>query len=179
MLVNGGDDRAGIAVEAVLGPVIADFLYHLAGNLGDVNIAGGGNLAHHMNEAGSRRGFAGHAGLRVLGDDGVQHTIRDLVANFVGMSLRYGFGCKESFCHNDFLLSVLGAKNTPPGGGVLYSDTPSSFDRLPPDLAPCALQVAGLHWAVPSTTLDKAIQLSKAIIEQPPLLVKGFFPFSA
>ena len=44
-------------------------------------------------------------------------------------------------------------------------DAPSSFDTLPPDLAPCVnTQVAGLHRAVPSTTLDKAIQLSRAII---------------
>ena len=35
---------------------------------------------------------------------------------------------------------------------------PSSFDPLPPDLAPCGLpQVAGLHRAVPSATLDKVI----------------------
>ena len=42
---------------------------------------------------------------------------------------------------------------------------PSSFDTLPPDLAPCVYaQVAGLHRAVPSTALDKAIQLSEVII---------------
>ena len=35
------------------------------------------------------------------------------------------------------------------------------FRSLPPDLAPCGLpQVAGLHRAVPSATLDKGIQLS-------------------
>ena len=32
----------------------------------------------------------------------------------------------------------------------------SSSFVLPPDLAPCNLQVAGFHRAVPSTTLDKA-----------------------
>ena len=52
---------------------------------------------------------------------------------------------------------------------------PSSFDTLPPDLAPCAsAQVAGLHRAVPSTTLDKAIQLSAPhYISVRPLLSRG------
>ena len=36
----------------------------------------------------------------VLGDDGVQHRVGDLVADFVGMSLGDGFRGKQSFCHS-------------------------------------------------------------------------------
>jgi hypothetical protein len=40
-----------------------------------------------------------------------------------------------------------------------------SIDFTPPDLAPFAsAQVAGLHRAVPSTTLDKAIEFSYEVI---------------
>ena len=38
LLVNGGNHRAGLAVEAEFCPVIADLLHHLPGNLGDVHI---------------------------------------------------------------------------------------------------------------------------------------------
>ena len=99
LLVDGGDDGAGVAVKAELGPVIADVPHHLAGDLGDVHIAGGGDLAHHMDQAGGHRGLAGHPGLGVLGQDGVQHRVRDLVADLVGMPLGNGLGSKQSFCH--------------------------------------------------------------------------------
>ena len=113
LLVDRGDDGAGLAVKAELGPVIADLLHHLAGQLGDIHIAGGGDFPHDVDQAGGRRGLAGHPGLGVLGDDGVQHRVGNLVADFVGMSLSNGFGCKESLCHNVFLLSDLGAQKTP------------------------------------------------------------------
>ena len=92
LLVHGGDDGAGVAVKAVLSPVIADVPDHLPGDLVDVHIALGGDLAHDMDETGAGRGLAGHAALGVLGQDGVQHGVGDLVADLVGMSLGHGLG---------------------------------------------------------------------------------------
>ena len=94
LLVDRGDDGAGVAVKAELGPIIADVPHHLAGDLGDVHIAGGGDLAHHMDQAGGHCGLAGHPGLGVLGQDGIQHRVRDLVTDLVGMPLGDGFGSK-------------------------------------------------------------------------------------
>ena len=58
---------------------------------------------------------------------------------------------------------IVQAKKTLRGQRSVDVDAPSSFDTLPPDLAPCVdAQVAGLHRAVPSTALDKAIYLRQS-----------------
>ena len=106
LLVDVGDDGAGVAVEAVLGPVIADIQHHLAGDLWDIHIAVGGDLAHDVDQARGGAGLAGHAAIGVLLQDGVQNGVADLVADFVGMPLGDGFGGKQSSCH-DFSCSFV------------------------------------------------------------------------
>ena len=95
-----------VAVKAVLGPVIADLPDDLAGNLGDIHIAAGADLAHDVDKAGGNGGFAGHAALGVLLQDGVQHSVGNLVADLIGMPLGNGFGSKEIVAHIFIVLSL-------------------------------------------------------------------------
>ena len=104
LLVDVGDHGAGVAVEAVLGPVIADVQHHLTGDLGDIHVAVGGDLAHDVDQARGHAGLAGHTAIGILLHDGVQNRIADLVADFVGMSLRHGFRGKQSLCHSFSML---------------------------------------------------------------------------
>ena len=53
----------------------------------DIDVGFGGDLAGHQNQAGGDDALAGHAGVGVLGKDGVQHGVRDLVADLVRMPL--------------------------------------------------------------------------------------------
>ncbi len=99
LLVDGGDHGAGVAVKAVLAPVIADVPDHLPGDVGDVHIAAGGDLAHHVDQSGAGRGLTGHAAQGILRQDGVQDGVGDLVADLVGMPLGDGFGSKETMAH--------------------------------------------------------------------------------
>ena len=99
LLVNVGDDAAGIAVKAVLGPVIADASDDLSGDFGDIHIAAGADLAHDVHKACGHSGLAGHPAHGILLQYGVQHRVGDLVADFVGMSFRYGLGCKQIVAH--------------------------------------------------------------------------------
>ena len=85
----------GMAVKAVFGAVIADIADHFANDIVHSIVGGGGHLAHHHHNAGCRAGFAGHAGIRILRQNRVEHRVADLVADFVGMSFRNGFGCKQ------------------------------------------------------------------------------------
>ena len=94
LLVDIGDDSAGVAIKAVLGPVVADVQHYLAGDLGDVHIAVGGDLAHNVDQARGGTGFAGHAAIGVLLQDRVQDGIGDLVADLIGMPLGDGLGCE-------------------------------------------------------------------------------------
>ena len=108
LLVDVGDDGAGIAVKAVGGVIVADVADHFAGDLGDVHIAGGGDLAHNVDQTGGSGGLAGHAAIGILLKNGVQNGVADLVADLIGMSLGNGFGSKQMLCHNLNLLSILG-----------------------------------------------------------------------
>ena len=98
--VNAGDHTAGFGIKAVFGTHIADVCDHAAGNGGDIHIALGGDLTHHMHKAGGAGGFAGHTGIGIFGENGVQHSIADLVANFVGMSFGNGLRSKQGSTHS-------------------------------------------------------------------------------
>ena len=119
LLIDGGDHGTGVTIKAELGAVIPDVPHHIPGHPGDVHIAVGGDLAHHMDQAGGHRGLAGHTGHGVLLQDGVQHRVGDLVADLVGMPLGHRFRGKKFLSHilHSFL-SWLQVKNAPPGGGA-------------------------------------------------------------
>ena len=99
LAIDVGDDAAGVAVEAVLGAVIADGTDDVAGHTGDVDIAIGGDLAHDVDKAGGASGLTGYAGTGVFLENGVQDGIRDLIADLVGMPLGYRLGREEKFGH--------------------------------------------------------------------------------
>ena len=110
LLVDVGNDAAGIAVKAVLGPVITDIADDFSGNFGDIHIALGADLAHDVDKAGGYRGLAGHTAHGILLQNGVQHRVGDLVADLIGMSFRNGLGCKQIVAHHFFFLSFSEAK---------------------------------------------------------------------
>mgnify|MGYP000778612445 CR=1 FL=1 len=91
LFVDVRDDGAGLAVKAVLGTVITDIPDNFPGDLGNIHVAAGGDLAHDVYQAGGSGGLAGHASVGVLGQNGVQHRVRDLVADLVGVALGHGF----------------------------------------------------------------------------------------
>ena len=99
LLVDGGDDGAGVAVKAVGGVVVADLAHDLARDLRDVHIAAGGDLAHDVDHARGGGALTGDVALRVLLEYRVQHRVGDLVADLVGMALGDGFGREEVVCH--------------------------------------------------------------------------------
>ena len=88
---DGVQHRTGLAVEAALGVVVADVRHHLAYQAFKVNISLGAHLARHQHHAGFHEGLAGHTGLRVLFQHGIQNRIGYLVGHFVRVALGYGF----------------------------------------------------------------------------------------
>ena len=61
LTVDGADDRKGMAVEAVLGFIVADIKNDIAHEPRNVDIAVGRNLAHYHYHARGRAAFAGNA----------------------------------------------------------------------------------------------------------------------
>ena len=108
LFVDGQQHPAGSSVKAVFGTVIADVHYGLPGNFGNIHIAAGGNFPYHMDLASGYQGFTSNPGIGVLGDDGIQDCVGNLVGNLIRMAFRYRFRCKKLF-HS----SSLSKKNTP------------------------------------------------------------------
>ena len=87
LLVDRHDHAARRAVEPVQGVVVADLADRLAGQLGDVDVGLGGDLPGHDAQPRGQQRLAGHATVRVLGEDGVEDGVADLVGHLVGMAL--------------------------------------------------------------------------------------------
>ena len=85
--VQRGDHGAGIAVEAVFCPVIADLSDGFPHDLLDIHIRLGGDLAHDADKTCGDEGLAGDAGAGVLPQHFVKDRIGDLVADLVRMAL--------------------------------------------------------------------------------------------
>ena len=85
--VDGRDDAAGVAVEAVGGVVVADAAHGLARDLGDLDVGVGGDLAGDDDHPGRDQRLAGDAPVGVVGEDGVEDRVRDLVGDLVGVAL--------------------------------------------------------------------------------------------
>ena len=86
LLVDGGDDGAGVGVEAVERVVVADGGDHAAHQALEIDVGLGGDFAGDDHEAGGGQGFGGDAAVGVLLQAGVENGVGDLVGNLVGMA---------------------------------------------------------------------------------------------
>ena len=75
LVVNAGKHGAGLPVKAHVRAVVAHFLYGLAGNLGQIHIAGSGDFSGYNGHAGCDQGFAGNVRIRVLFQYGIQDGV--------------------------------------------------------------------------------------------------------
>src|SRR5262249_12946356 len=105
----GGHDRAGLVVEAHLRAGVPDVLDRLPDDHRHFDDRGGGDLASNHHDAGLGQGLARHARLGVLGEDGVEDRVRNLVAKLVGMSLGDRFGSELITAHSGSYGSVSSA----------------------------------------------------------------------
>ena len=161
LLINGGDDATGIAVKAVFAPVIADVPDHFPGDLGDVHVAVGGDLAHDVDQSGADRGLAGHPAIGILLQDRVQNSVGDLVADFVGMSLGHRLRGKQIMSCHVVLLLLCVSLSRAEKNARFDNDETRTCCLLAPHLSVSAgfgtlqRRLPWFHRAVPSATLDK------------------------
>src|SRR6185312_13838265 len=99
LLADQVEHAAGGAVEADVAGVVADVQDHLARDRLEVDPCVRGDFAGDDRDPGLDHGFAGHVRGRVLGDDGVQHRVRDLVGDLVRMAFGHGLGGEQVVRH--------------------------------------------------------------------------------
>src|SRR5690606_1315519 len=92
LLTDDVDHTAGIGVVADFGGSVADILDDAAHQVFQVDPGAGGNLATNDGNPGFHHGFAGHAGKFILGENGIQHCVGNLVGQLVRMAFGDRFG---------------------------------------------------------------------------------------
>ena len=96
---DGDRDTAGAAVEALLRPVVADLEDGLAHDPRDLDVGRRRHLAGDVHEPGRDHRLDGDARLRVVGEEGVEDRVADLVADLVRVSLGDGLGREQPCGH--------------------------------------------------------------------------------
>ncbi len=91
---------AGGAVEANVGTVVADVDDDFAHQVFQVDPGRRSDFAGDDGDTGLDQGFAGYAGVFVLGDDGIKDSVRNLVGDLVRMPFGHGLGGEKGvFAH--------------------------------------------------------------------------------
>src|ERR1035437_5681533 len=89
LLIDGGDDGAGVGVEAVKGVVISDGGDDTADKALEIDVSLGGDFAGNNHQACGRKSFGGYAAVGVLLQACVKDSVRDLVGYLVGMAFSH------------------------------------------------------------------------------------------
>ena len=90
---------AGVRVEPVLRPVVPDVDDRVARESRDVDVGVRRDLAGDDHEARRDQRLARDPPGRVVGEDGVEHGVRDLVGDLVGVTFRHRLGAEDEFAH--------------------------------------------------------------------------------
>src|ERR1700733_9792964 len=96
LLVDADQHAAGLPVDPVFGPGVADLLDGLANQPGDVDIGLGGDLTEDQDRPGAERRLAGDPAERILAQDRVEDGVADLVGDLVRMALGHRLGREEA-----------------------------------------------------------------------------------
>ena len=95
LLVDRVEHGARVGREAELGVDVADLADRLAGDLLDVDVGVGRDLAGDDDEAGVHERLARDPAERVLGQHGVEDAVGDLVGDLVGVTLGHRLGREQ------------------------------------------------------------------------------------
>src|SRR5262249_23417834 len=95
LLVDAGDDGAGIGIESVEGVVVADGGDFSADQRLEIDVGLGGDFAGDDDQAGRGQGLAGDATGGIFSQAGVKDGIGNLVGNFIGVALGHRFSAQH------------------------------------------------------------------------------------
>jgi len=112
LAVDGGDDSAGVRIEAVEGVVVADGGNHAAHQRLEVHVRLGGDFAGNHYQSGRRQRLRSHAAVRVLFKTCVQNGIGNLVGNLVRMAFRHRFRGKQETVTQSQFLQYIGCRGS-------------------------------------------------------------------
>ena len=95
LLVDGRDDAARVAVEAVVAPGVADAVDDAARHVLHIDIGLRAHLAGNDHEARRAEGFAGDLRVGIVAEEFVENGVGNLIRDLIGVSLGHRFRCKQ------------------------------------------------------------------------------------
>ncbi len=102
LALDGVQDSAGVAIEAVQRIVIPDMVDDASRQLGHIDVSSGRDFARYHANAGCQQDLASHAAHRIVAQDGIQYGVRYLIRHLVGMTFSHGLrreNMSHSICH--------------------------------------------------------------------------------
>ncbi len=120
LLVDRRDHRARLIIEPEVGVGVPDVLDHLPRDARNIHVGVRRDLTGDESHPGGDQRFARHFPVRVLGQDRVEHAVRNLVRDLVGVPFRNRLGCEKSSRSHSLLLREI---ETEPS--TAYSNTTS------------------------------------------------------
>ena len=95
LAIDGRQNRAGLRVEAEVGVGVPDGRDRAAHDIGDVDVGRSGDFAGNYRHPGRDQRFAGDPGGGILGKNRIEHRVRDLIGDLVGVPFRDRFGSED------------------------------------------------------------------------------------
>jgi len=89
LLCDSDKNRAALVVEALVTVVVTDLLDGLTDELVVVNDSVGGDLTEHHDHTGLGGGLASYTRVGILSEASIENSIRHLIAELVGVTLRH------------------------------------------------------------------------------------------
>jgi len=124
LLAHGHEHRAGVGGDSHLVVGVADVADHVAHHLLVVDRAPRGDLAGDDGQPRGDHRFARHAAAGILSEEGVEHTVGDLVGQLVRMPHAHRLAGEEvpALCHGGCLASGIevGRRSVVPRCGPDY-----------------------------------------------------------
>ncbi len=87
LVVDRGNNGAGLGVEAILSAGIPNVANHFPGQVAKVDVGVRGDFARYQHQSGSNQGLARHAAARIVLQHRIENGIGNLVGDFIGMAL--------------------------------------------------------------------------------------------
>src|SRR5690606_36848305 len=103
LLTDDVHHATGGAVKADGGGGVANVVDHATDQIFQVNPGSGGDFAGKDGNACFDHGLTGNTGVFVLGDDGVEHGVGNLVGNFARMAFRDRLGSENRIFAHEFM----------------------------------------------------------------------------
>ena len=82
-MFNGNQDVTGLVIETLLGIIITDLLDGVTDNLLIIEVSLGGNFTKDHDHTSLGGSLTSDLGKGILGQAGIENSVRDLIANLV------------------------------------------------------------------------------------------------